>query len=338
MADSTELVSEGLSFKFQLVCLNRTLNSCGYIQRDGGMIERIEERTNGQVKFEISSFPELGLAGPDTLRLVEDGTLGMVEIYSGYVGGDFPAIDVVNLWGLIPDNETNFAMIESVRPPLYEALREDFNLVVVAEMYNPSNYFFSSKPLRTVADFAGMKTRSHSTVLGDLIAGLGAEAQFVAFSEVYTALERGIIDTAVSCGPCGAGLRWFEVSDFLGGPIVAVSVNYLSINLDRWNEMPADIQNIILEEGEIFNAETRVLVVNEWATNGITDNEDGGMEYIEFTPEVSDAIRQAAIDIVLPNWVERTGGPESDAVKLYNEYVGPILGVTVGPDGQSVVN
>ena len=68
-------------------------------------MDRIRERTNGQVDIQISSFPELGLAGPDTLRLIEDGTLGMAEIYSGYVGGDYPAIDAANLWGLIPDNK-----------------------------------------------------------------------------------------------------------------------------------------------------------------------------------------------------------------------------------------
>ena len=72
--------SEGFSFKFQYACINRTLDPCKLLAAPGGMVERIAERTNGQVEIEISSFPELGLAGPDTLRLVEDGTLGMVEI------------------------------------------------------------------------------------------------------------------------------------------------------------------------------------------------------------------------------------------------------------------
>ena len=254
------------------------------------------------------------------------------------MGGDFPQIDAANLWGLIPDNETNLKIIDAVSEPIHKAILEKFNGMVIGEMYYPNNYYFSSRPLRTKADFAGMKTRSHSAVLGDLILGMGAEAQFVAFAEVYTALERGIIDTAVSCGVCGAGLRWFEVSDYLVGPIVALGVTYLSINLDRWNKMPADLQNILLEEGARNQASNRVVVVDAWVKRGIEENEAGGMEYIEFTDEIKDALKVAAVEIVLPNWVEGAGGPGSEAVNMYNQYVAPILGVSVGPDGKSVEN
>jgi len=112
-----EKASEGHSFKFQYACINRTLDPCELLAAPGGMIDRIFERTNGQVEIEISSFPELGLAGADTLRLVEDGTLGMVEIYSGYIGGDLPIVDVANLWGVIGDIGTNWKTIEAVQGP-----------------------------------------------------------------------------------------------------------------------------------------------------------------------------------------------------------------------------
>ena len=186
------------------------------------MVDRISERTNGQVEIEISSFPELGLAGPDTLRLVADGTLDMVEIYSGYIGGDLPIVDVANLWGVIGDTSTNWKTIDAVSGPIHKIIEDRSNGVVLGESYYGNNYFYSGKPLRSPADLTGMKIRSHSTVLGDLINGMGAKAQFVAFSEVYTALERGILDAAVTCGPCGAGLRWFEVADYLIGTIISI--------------------------------------------------------------------------------------------------------------------
>ena len=49
-----------------------------------------------------------------------------------------------------------------------------------------------------VAGVTSEKARSHSAVLSDWINGVGAQAQFVAFSEVYTALERGILDCGVT--------------------------------------------------------------------------------------------------------------------------------------------
>ena len=334
----TVLTSSGLSFKFQYACINRTLNPCELLAAEGGMMDRIRERTNGQVDIQISSFPELGLAGPDTLRLVEDGTLGMAEIYSGYVGGDYPAIDAANLWGLIPNNEVNLKIIDAVAGPVKADLLEKFGAVVIGESYYPNNYYYTGRPLRTVADFKGMKTRSHSTVLADLINGMGADAQFMAFSEVYTGLERGILDAAVTCGVCGAGLRWFEVTDYLVGPIVALGVTYISVNKARWDEIPTDLQNIILEEGIKHQAINRALVTDDWVKEGLEENVAGGMEYIEFTPEIKAALKKAAMEQVVPKWVERVGGPDADAVKMYNTYVAPLLGVSIDSNGQAVEN
>ena len=335
---SSELVSEGLSFKFQYACINRTLDPCELLAAAGGMVERISERTNGQVEIEISSFPELGLAGPDTLRLVEDGTLGMVEIYSGYIGGDLPIVDVANLWGVIPDIATNWKTIEAVQGPIHAIIEERSNGIVLAESYYGNNYYYTSKPIRSPSDLEGLKVRSHSTVLGDLISGMGGDPQFVAFSEVYTALERGILDGAVTCGPCGAGLRWFEVADYLNGPIVSLAVTYITVNKDRWDEIPADLQAIMKEEAMIHQAENRRLVENVWDPAGITDNEAGGMEYVPFTQELVIALKQAAIDTVIPNWVNRNGGPTSEGAKMFNEFVGPIIGVTINADGSASAN
>ena len=92
LTDPTELVSTGESIKLQHACINRTLLWCKLIE--AYLIPNLTERTNGQVELSVSSFPELGLAGTDTMSLVRDGTLGAVEIYGGYVGGEYPAVEV----------------------------------------------------------------------------------------------------------------------------------------------------------------------------------------------------------------------------------------------------
>ncbi len=332
------LTSSGHSFKFQYACINRTLDPCELLSAPGGMVERISERTNGQVEIEISSFPELGLAGPDTLRLVEDGTLGTVEIYSGYIGGDLPIVDVANLWGVIDNNDTNWKTIEAVQGPIHKIIEERSNGIVLAESYYGNNYYYTNEKISSPADLEGMKIRSHSTVLGDLINGMGGDAQFVAFSEVYTALERGILDAAVTCGPCGAGLRWFEVADYLNGPIISIGVTYITINKDRWEEIPADLQAIMKEEAMAHQAENRRLMEDVWDPLGITENVAGGMEHVPLSQELKDALRQAAIDVVIPNWVDRNGGVDSQGAKMFNEHVGPIVGVTINADGSASPN
>ncbi len=75
---TTELATEGENFTFQIACVNRTLLPCvlfaGEIEGEPGFIARVADRTNGQLQFELTSFAELGIVGPDTLRLTANGT------------------------------------------------------------------------------------------------------------------------------------------------------------------------------------------------------------------------------------------------------------------------
>ena len=338
--NQTPLVSDGLKFEMQMACINRTLVDCGlaignYAEtEDIGFVERVKRRTNGQVLFEVSSFPELGIAGPDSLRLIEDGTLDSAQIYSGYVGGDFPIMDMSNLWGLYPSQAAQLAVIDAIQPKMAEVTADNGG-IQVAYMMTAHNYIFAKPQVDGLDDLQGLKVRSHSTVLSDLLGGMGADPQFIAFADVYAALERGVIDGAISCGSCGHGLRWYEVADYLVGPIVSVGHSWFSISEHRWNEMPQDLQNIILEEGARHAYLNRQLLFEHFAPNAIAQNVEQGMTEVTFTPEMQEAQRTSAIQNVVPGWVERVGGPTSEGAMIFNELVAPIVKVQINADGSA---
>ena len=334
----TPLTSSGEKFEFQMACINRTLVDCGlaignYAEtEDIGFVERVKRRTNGQVVFEISSFPELGIAGPDSLRLIEDGTLDSAQIYSGYVGGDFPIMDMSNLWGLFATQEDQLDVIDAIQPKMAEVTLENGG-VQIAYMMTAHNYIFAKPQVSGLDDLQDLKVRSHSTVLSDLLSGMGADPQFIAFADVYTALERGVIDGAISCGSCGHGLRWYEVSDYLVGPIVSVGHSWFAVNEGRWNQMPKDLQNIVLEEGGRHAYLNRQLLFEHFAPNAIAENVKEGMTEVAFTDDMKAAQRQSAIENVVPGWVDRVGGPTSEAAMIFNDVVAPIVNVKINPDG-----
>jgi TRAP-type C4-dicarboxylate transport system substrate-binding protein len=330
-------VADGKTFNFQLACINRTLLTCGLSEEN--FAAGVFERTNGKVVMEISSFPELGLAGPDTLRLVEDGTLGLAEIYPGYVGGDLPILDIAALWGLAPDNATYLVLAEALYPAMKEIFHDNTGGEVLYRHFYDNQFIFARDPINSLADFKGKKIRQHSTVLGDMIAGLGGEGQFVAFSEVYTALERGIIDAGVTGGLPGYGQRWYEVSDYLVGPIAGSFVAaYVTMNGDRWAELPPEYQKIIKEEGVKSEQVNLDLLVNKWAVEAIESNVDAGMTHILFSDDINAKLLETAMEEIVPNWVGRLGGADTEGVRLFNEIASPILGVTINPDGSASKN
>ena len=100
LANPTPLTSSGESIKIQHACIVRQLPPCVLIQ--AYLAPNIAKRTNGQVELSVVSFPELGLAGPETLDQVSDGTLDMANIYAGYVAGSLPALEIQALWGCPP--------------------------------------------------------------------------------------------------------------------------------------------------------------------------------------------------------------------------------------------
>ena len=334
--DPTSLTSSGESIDIQHVCINRSLLPCKIIEQYWA--PSLEARTNGQLTITVSSFPELGLNGPDTLQLVSDGTLGMANIYTGYVAGELPAIEVQSLWGIYPDWETMYLSLTDMHPQLEEMVVEETGggIIVNHNWYSGNDqFFFSKKALRTLADFEGLKTRSHAAALSDWIQGMGAEAQFVAFSEVYTALERGILDAGVTGSTPGHGQRWYEVTTYLNGPLKSLLSTNNVINSVVWNDIPADLQQIFIEEGAKSELEQLRLTSIQNVT-GVQKNIDAGMELVEFSPELADhSLNVAVIEHVIPGWLNRVGYPDKGdaAVGMFNEHVGPYVGLTIDADG-----
>ena len=183
-------------------------------------------------------------------------------------------------------------------------------------------------------DFKGLRTRSYRPPLTELLEAIGAEPHFVDYFDVYDALEDGLVDAAISCGTCGFKQGWYEVADYLYGPINgSSSVTWIVMNRDRWDEIPPEFQAIITEEGNRHWEYVRDLAVGEWEGDAIDENIEDGMIHSPLSPEIHEAMFRANLDNVLPRWVERAGGPCSEAVRIFNEIIGPIIDVQIYADG-----
>ena len=65
---------------------------------------------------------------------------------------------------------------------------------------------------------------------------------------------------------------------------------------------------------------------------GIPKLLDTGMEYIPFSDELKDYMfEEVGLKRVIPNWVSRVGGYDTEAVEIFNKTVGPVAGVRVNP-------
>ena len=173
-----------------------------------------------------------------------------------------------------------------------------------------------------------MKTRAFRPSISDWIAGMGGEPQFLAFAEAYTALERGILDAGVMGGDAGHSQRWYEVSSYINGPLTSWPSSHNVVNKEIWESIPTDLQEIWKEESAKMELEALKLgsIQNEL---GLQKNIDAGLEYIEFGPEMRAISDNAVLTEVVPNWVDRVGGPDAPFVEVFNRAITPVVGITI---------
>ena len=327
----TEMTYDGDPIVIQNACVNRALVFCKIMETFWG--PNLEKRTNGKLILEATSFPELGIAGPDSLGLVGDGTLDMVNIIGPYVAGELPELEIQYLFGLYTERSQQYKatvkMLEDIEVLLIE---ETGGYPINVNWHNGDDIFlFTKKPLNVPADVTDLKTRAFGTSISDWINGMGGAAQFLAFTEVYTALERGILEAGVTGGDAGYGQRWYEVTGFINGPLTSWPSSHNVINGEVWATIPDDLREIMKEEGAKLELEAlRVgAIQNEL---GLQKNIDAGMTYVEFGPEMRAHSDQAVSNSVIPNWVDRVG-IDSPFVDVFNGAIAPVVGISIESDG-----
>ena len=341
--DPTPMAYTGETITIWHACINRALLPCTLLETF--FSPNLLERTNGKVEFITSSFPELGLAGPDTLSLVTDGTLDSSTVYGGYVGGDIPPIEILNLWGIYASREQEFAAAQAIIKDIEELVISETGGVVMNHNWYAGHdqFLFCLEKIDTVDSFAGKSVRSNSAALSDWLDGMGARARFMAFVQVYDAIEGDQLDCGVTSADAGYGQRWYEVTDFLMGPLIGSFFSNNVINAEKWASIPEDLQQIILEEAAKSELEALRLasIQNEKGLIMLATGPGVGRNKMAFVPFSYDikyrGLHTAAVEYVVPAWVNRVGDTRHPIISDgFNNKIGPIVGLRIETDGSVV--
>ena len=107
------------------------------------------------------------------------------------------------------------------------------------------------------------------------------------------------------------------------------------VNKETWGRFPLDIQKILLEVAEDYEAE--VMAHSEvWEQEDVDQAKSIGVEVAGLSSEVADAIFRLGREVVLPGWVERVGGPASQGAQIWNDHFAKRIGLAIEPDGTIV--
>lgn len=297
--------------------------------------EKMPAASDGKITAILTTHDQMGIKGGDVFRMLGEGVFDVGMTVADYAVSDTPALEGLDVPLIATDVAAAKAMVEAARPLIDDIYRDVFNAKVLGVAPYPPQVVFCNAEIASLEDLKGKKIRASGRMTGKLLEALGAEAVSVSFGEVPGALQKGVVDCAVTGAGSGYSAGWWEVSTHLmpiplGGwdPVVT------AINLDKWNSLSADEQSLI--EGSVksdLEAPAWDTAQNALATDVACLTGTGdcpGEKHDMILVEASDADVKTARDIlvtsVLPDWAERAGG---DWGKRWNDTVGKATGVQI---------
>lgn len=298
--------------------------------------EALPAATGDAFTAQLTSFDQMGIAGADVYRMLGDGVFDVGATVADYTVGDAPELEGLDVPLLATTAADARKMVDAARPMVADIMRDRFNAHVLGIAPYPPQVVFCKGEIAGLADLEGKKVRGSGRMTTKFLEALGAEGINVAFSEVPGALERSVIDCAVTGAGSGYSAGWWEVSDHLmtlplGGwdPVV------VAINADRWDGLDAAQQEALQK------AVTEGLETPAWdaADGGLTGDiacltgngecaagEAASMTLVEPTEEDVTKATEILTTQVLPDWASRAG---AEWVTRWNDSVGAAMGVTV---------
>lgn len=295
--------------------------------------------SDGRLTSALTTHDQMGIGGGDVFRMLGDGVFDVGMTVADYAVSDAPQLEGLDVPLIATDAASAKAMVEAARPMVEDIYRDTFNAQVLAIAPYPPQVVFCNKEigdLGDLGDLEGLKIRASGRMTALFLEALGAEGVTLGFGEVPGALQRGVVDCAVTGAGSGYNAGWWEVSTHLltlplGGwdPVVT------AINLDRWNSLSADDQALIKStiatefEAPAWAVAQDGLAIDVACLTGNGDCPLGdarGMILVEASDADIAAAKEILVTKVLPDWAERAGG---DWGQRWNASVGEATGVQI---------
>ncbi|WIT12750.1 TRAP transporter substrate-binding protein [Paucibacter sediminis] len=217
--------------------------------------ELAEQRTGGKVKVELYPNSQL-YKDKEEMEALQLGSVQMLAPSLAKFGPlgvkDF---EVFDLPFVFKDTEAFRAVTDGpVGADLFKKL-EPKGIKGLAYWDNGFHIMSANKPLHNVADFKGMKMRIQSSkVLDAQMRALGAIPQVMAFSELYQALQTGVVDGTEGVASNFYTQKIFEVQKHITVSNHGHLAYAVIVNKKFWDGLPADIRGQL--EGAMKEAST----------------------------------------------------------------------------------
>jgi TRAP-type C4-dicarboxylate transport system substrate-binding protein len=211
----------------------------------------VEKRSNGALKVEV--YPASSLVKTFAqFGALRKGALDMSVLPVAYGGGEVPEANLGLMPALITSYEQGLRWKDAPIGKEWSKLLEDRGIKILTWVWQAGGIAGLTKPVVTPDDAKGMKIRGGSKEVDMMLKGAGAAITNVPSNEIYSAMQSGVLDAAITSSTSLISFRLYET----GKNVTTARKNTfwymfepLVISKSVFDSLPKDQQQIVVDVG-----------------------------------------------------------------------------------------
>lgn len=264
---------------------------------------KVREDSGGRLDIKIFYIGQLPYDGADYLRVVKERNLDAALAGLREVVGDVPVTGVFNLPFFFSNVEQVQAAAKALRP-IFDREFGKYNAKLMYFAEAQTIQLMNKKVrLQTMDAFKGLKLRVLGPEPADALKALGASPVSVALAEMYTSMQRGVIDGALTNEGSALGAKLYEVCKYYTILNFHEFMTFTFVNLDSFNALPKDLQKIVMDAAA-WNEQNNFGAIRKETEEDRASLKQKGVEIIQMPSGELDKV-QKKVSVVVENWVAK---------------------------------
>jgi TRAP-type C4-dicarboxylate transport system substrate-binding protein len=282
---------------------------------------KVKEKSNGRMEIRVHAASSLYPA-PELIPAVVDGRAEIAPVLSAYLTDILLELGVLELPFMTSTLEEHRKAAEQLRPFFTEQMAKKGLRLMTIHTW-PSQQIFSHQPIRTLGDWKGKKLRVYGAESADVVRVLGGAPVNIPFGEVYTALDKKVVDGAMTSATNAEPMKFFEVSKHINyWYLTGASLEWLAVNRTAWDALPKDLQQVVTDSLKDVRFEDKEWEdAKLWEERARKRAQELGMTMVDPPKEEIAKAREISRK-AWEAWLKRTGADGKRGLELAQKALG----------------
>ena len=293
--------------------------------------QRVKQASGGRITAEIAAFDQSGIRGQEMLRLLNLGVIQFGTVLLSLATED-PELTAMDLPLVSPDFTSLRKVVAAYRPEVRRFLRERYGLELLAVYTYPAQVIYCRQAFQGLGDLKGRRIRTSGVAQAELVGALGAIPVVTPFAEVVPAIQRNVVDCAITGTMSGNSIGLHEVTSHVHDMAINWGVSVFAANGWAWDALAPSVRGLLQREIATLEAEIWEAAERETGEGlfcnagqpGCVKGRPGRMTRVALSPQDAGRLRSLIAKAILPGWLARCGNGCADA---WDGSIGPLLSI-----------